>query len=573
MANGDTQSTFDKLVAGISIDERKALLERLKNISAGTAVQEFHSEKQEEILEPMSAKLKKESIFYYFILLLRSFLLHKKVETIYNDDLIGYLARKINSASPGTIDNQKKILRNIFCGNIKQMKICADFFRPYVSTVSDYPGEFYVFLSAFVAPEISEDIKKESDPYTIPFTRELTSDLRLSKIRSLEAVLKNISPPSRAVIYDAAKRVEWLSQFVQLPYTHFTAQFNQGSGDSYNCNFEDAKMDFPSFARVLDSASSVSSDILQALFLFTKKKNTTAFGSGTATEDELKNFVSEASLRFKLINAFVSQVSFQDVGRVIFHSYNWQCERFGGAEDWFTKFHDEWKRIFDTRWESWLRDKKKAQLASLLKTYFKIEEFPDLPHRPWAHLWDGVQFGSELTGGFLVWFCKNKMPETFGALHTLQIEGSFINTENRTELSDILANFNSIAARLNQFDEAFSPSGTYGSVFEKFIGENLRTLQAQSQVDSMIFAGEAQIHEANKKFCDNCRALEKILRGIFDDKKTNEYAGLQNFTTIQGHDNLEYREKLMEVRVLFAHAQSLLSEVEPIDLPRYSARA
>lgn len=572
MANGDNQSTFDKLVAGLSIDERKVLLARLKNISADTTVQEFHPDKKEEILEPISVKLKKESIFYYFLLLLRSFLFHETVEKIYNDDLIGYLARTINAASPGTIDNQKKILRTLFCANIKQMKICADFFRPYVSTVSDYPGEFYVFLSAFIAPEISEDIKKESDPYTIPFSREITSDLRLSKIRNMEAVLKNMSPPSRSVIYDAAKRVEWLSQFVQLPYTHFIAQFNQASGDSYNCHFEDAKTDFPAFARVLDSASSVSSDILQALFLFTKKKNTTSFGSSTATEDELKDFVSEASVRFKLINSFVSQMSFQNVGRVIFHSYNWQCQKFGGAEDWFTKFHDEWKRIFDTRWESWLRDKKKDQLSSLLKTYFKISEFPELPNRPWANLWDGVQFGSELTGGFLVWFCKNKMPETLGALRTLQIEGAFINTENRTELSDILDNFNSIAIQLYQFDESFSPNGAYGSVFEKFIGENLRTLQAQSQVDSMIFAGEAQIHEINKKFCDNCRALERIMHGIFDDKKTNEYAGLQNFSTIQGHDNMKYREKLIDVRILFAHAQTLLSEVEPIDLPRYSAR-
>lgn len=569
------QNTFDKLVAGLDADDRKALAEKLKHISANSPIPEFDKkEESSSNVVLLSQKLKNESMIYYLILCLRSFFSHKKIDTIYNDDMVSAIARKLNSVSPEIVDYQKKLLNQPFHDHLKEMMDCAEFFKPYVSLANDHPGEFYVFLSAFLVPEISAEIKKEVDPYTIPFNRDVTSDLRLSKLRNLENVLRSISPDLRALLYDSVKRVEWLFQFSTLPFVHFISQFTTVGSNTYTCPFDAARADFPSFAKVLNAATAVNTETMEALFLFYQKKNMqTLDRSSGEMERQLVNFVSDSAIKFSKIKSLISSVSFSNLGKVVFHSFDWYCEKFGGAEDWFQKFHDEWKHIFEEQWNSWLKDRKKSQLSMVLNSHFGIKEFPEMPYRPWASIWDGLSFNGELTGGFLVWFSKNKLREAIDILNVLVLEGTFIITDNRTEISNIVASFGNLIEQLRKFSDSFSPSGKYGSVFDKYInGNSLRTMHAQGQIDSMILAGETQLSEMNKKFCENCRTIEKILSVIIDDKKITGYAGLQNYRAIKGHENTEYREKLLGTRSLLYNAYSLLVEVEPLDLPRYSAR-
>lgn len=578
MGKGTSFGAFDKLVSGLNADERKILLEKLSAISSAHSVPEFElsSEKKEEKDGSdlsIAVRLKRESIFYYLILCIRAIFTHNKVEKIYNDDLIASLARKISSRTSHVLDYQHKILCQAFYNYLLEIKECADFFRPYVSIVKDYPGEFYVFLSAYIAPEISAEIKKDVDPYSIPFDRELTSETRMAKIRSLETILRAISPDSRAKLYDAAKRVEWLGQFAVFPYMHFIAQFTAVSSSSYTCPFDNAKDDFPGFARVFSTAASVPTETLQAMFLFYHKKNTLMFSSKITAEQELLDFVENSSEKFSKIKEFVSAVPMDKLGKVIFHSYDWQCEKFGGAEDWFQKFHDEWKHIFDEQWDSWLRDRKKSKLVVSLKNQFGIDVFPDLPYKPWADIWDGIQFNGELTGGFLVWFFVAKIPSVMPLLNVLLLEGIFINNENRAELADVLDSLQSISSRLNQFVLATSSKGDYGSAFEELKNTASHTMQAQSSIDSIMVAAESQIHELNKMFCNDCRSLGRILSGILDEDKRSGYSGLQNFASIKGNENAAYRKKLSDTKILMADALALLAEIEPLDLPRYGFRS
>lgn len=575
MATNGQQNTFDKLVAGLAPEDRKSLAEKLKNISVNSPIPEFIREEDPYLdIALLSQKLKNESMIYYLLLCLRSFFSHKKIDYIYNDDMISAIARKLNTRTSEIIDYQKKLLTQNFYDQLKEMRDCAEFFKPYVSLANDHPGEFYVFLSTFLAPEISNEIKKEVDPYMIPFDRDVTADLRLSRLRNLENVLRSIPADMRANLYDSVKRVEWLFQFSSLSFIHFISQFTTVASDTYTCPFDAARNDFPEFAKVLNAALAVNTETIQALFLFYQKKNTkTLAHSSQEIERQLVNFVSDSAMKFSKIKAFVTSVSFSNLGRVIFHSYDWHCEKFGGAEDWFQKFHDEWKHIFEEQWNNWLKDRKKSQLAMVLESNFGIKEFPEMPNRPWASVWDGLPFNGELSGGFLVWFSENKLRKAIDVLNVLVLEGTFIVTDNRTELSNIIIDLGNLVTRIEKFSVSFSPSGKYGSIFGKYSkGNGLRSMHAQGQINSMILAGESQVSEITKSFCEDCRNLEKILSVIIDDKKITGYDGLQNYRSIQGHDNTEYREKLLDTRVLLNNAYSLLVEVEPLDLPRYSYR-
>ena len=78
----------------------------------------------------------------------------KNVNDLYNVDLVADLARKINKNHPGLIDHRNNLILSLFYEKLKELKNCADFFKPYFTAVNENSGKFYVFLSSFIAPEI-----------------------------------------------------------------------------------------------------------------------------------------------------------------------------------------------------------------------------------------------------------------------------------------------------------------------------------------------------------------------------------------------------------------------------------
>lgn len=565
------KNSFDQLVAGITPEERKFLLDKISGAGADASSQTMQAPIDDaDASGDLQTRLKTESVIYRFFLWLRSFFTKNSSEEIYNQDLIGDLARKINRTHPGIIDFSHGLLKSLFYEKLKELKSCSDFFKPYIAVMNDNPGEFYVFLSSFIAPEISDQINSSADPYSIPFDREVTAELRTSLIRKMDSVLKTINPDSRKNLYTSIKSLEWLRQLTELPYIHLIAQFTAIVTDSYTCPLTNAQADFPAFTRVLINGMPIQNEALEALFLFPQKKNAKNVALNSDIEKALNDFIAKSVSTLSMIQMFITTVPMRSLSRVVFCDYEWQPSEFGGGEDWFSKYREEWKRIFDERWEAWLRDRKKNQLASVLNTNFGLDEFPELPFRPWAELWGGIPFHCEMTAGFLAWFKKNMYQDAVSILNVLLLEGVFINNENRAELSEALNSFSDVNSRVDTFVETLSPHGTIGMAFDQLASSNMRSLKGQAKVDSIMLTAETDIHEMDVTFCRDCRSIELVLHGILDEDKDSHHDSLQNLMTIRGHDNGAFREKLSSARLVLKNAQSLLAEIEPLDLPRGS---
>ena len=567
MSNEQRVSSFDELVAGISAEERKFLLAKINQNREETLpiLQPLREDVDEFTLD---IKLRSESILYKFFLWLRSLITHTQKIELYNQDLIGTLARKINKSHPGIIDQSNGLLQSLFYEKLKELKASADFFKPYFQIFAENPGKFYVFLSTFIAPDISAAITKDADPYSVPFEREATVELRASLLKRLDGILKDIPQNSRTRLYESVKALLWLKRFSALSYTHFLAQFTAIISENYTCPYTNAQTDFPSLAEILCEAKPIPNNALEALFLFPQRKGGAAVELDGETEKSMRDFLSKAASSISMIQMFISTVPMAAIGKVIFSDYDWQVDQFGGGEDWFLKFKEQWKVIFDERWESWLRDRKKAQLADKLREKFGVDSFPELPHRPWTKLWGGQVFRCELTGGFLYWFATNKYDEIMSVLNILVLEGVFNNNENRAELSEALNKFADINHQVALFGESLAESGSIGNVFAKVIAEHVRTLKGQNMIDSVILNAETNIRNWEAAFCEACRSIERVLQGILDEAKDRNYESIQNLSTIRGHENREYRDKLDVARDELDECRKILAEIEPLDLPK-----
>ena len=127
MIEGDTKSSFDRLVAGLNTEDRLAMLNRINQVSSQT-VQLTAEPIEQESNVTLKKKLQSESVFYKFFLWVRALFDKKTVEQLYGSDLLNRIAARINHRFPGTINHRIKSLDYIFYERLLTLKEAADFF-------------------------------------------------------------------------------------------------------------------------------------------------------------------------------------------------------------------------------------------------------------------------------------------------------------------------------------------------------------------------------------------------------------------------------------------------------------
>lgn len=571
MENDNTQGkeNFDRLVSSISDSERKTLLEKMHSLAGDPSSQVIEEDAEKDIKNEVSVddKFLSESFFYRFILWIRSIFRSSSVKDIYNEDLVLSLFKKINRSYPGLIDYKNGYLLSIFYEKVVELKRVADFFTPYVNAINEDISAFYVFLGSILMPEVTEEMNRNANPLNLPLTKDVTGELRTSMLRKQAEILKDISSQKHNYMYTCVLGIEWLRQFVKLPFDRLINSFSLISS-SYVCRFENVSGELNSFARIMCNGQNIREETLEALFLFSSNKIVVSSSEAKDDEGRAKEFMDISVSNLSIIHMFVTTVQMRLINRIVYNNIEWQPDAFGGAEDWYVKYKDQWKKLFDSQWNKWLRDKKKDALNQKLKTAFDISSFPLLNYRPWAQMWEGIPFHFEQTAGFLCWFMQNKYLDEASPLKILSFEGAFINKENRVEFANTLNDFAQIYNEVYKLLENLSPKGQFGLVFDKLAQGHLRTLQAQSKIDSIMLTVEGIVQDLKARFCADCRVVNLIVNGILKkENKDSRYDSIQNIMSIQGAQNAQFKINLEHCGNIFLAALDMLRELESLDLP------
>ena len=565
MTDEMNRSAFDKLVAGMDASERSDMLEKI-NQSSVSVIQLVETENQyPEKNISLHLRFKEESAFYKFLLWVRSLIEKKDSEKIYNEDVLAAMARRINRDHPGILNHRNGLIDSVFYEHLRSLKNAADFFKPYFNIIDDNPGDFYVFLSSFVTPELADMITQEADPFSLSFDTEPSVDVKNGLLKNLDNILKNIDGAAKSNLYGAVSSLNWLRQFTRLPYIHFTSQFTNLTGNNFTCPYRNAVNDYASFAAVFSNVMPVQNEVLEAMLMFTQRKDVTKNAQDKDIERTIKEFIAKANQCLGSLQMFISNVPIIKVGKIINADYDWLPGNIEGVEGWFPNFRTHWRKIIDVRWADWLRERKKKNLETYLGNDFGLFEFPVLKYRPWQALWLRVPFSCELTGGFLSWFCENCYDEMMPCLNDVMMEGVFIRNENRVEYSEGLNLFSQSMTQMQELLDRLAPEGEYGAQFEEFATSRIRSFQVQNQIDSMMTTTESEIRDCVKKFEKGAGMMDKCLTGILSEERDKVHEGLQNFASIKGHRNRMWRDSLRSSWENLKKANFYLSELEPID--------
>ena len=564
MVESDTKSSFDRLVAGLNAEDRLAMLNRINQMDSPSVQLTAETVENEKTVN-LQSKLQNESLFYKLILWIRSLFDKKTIEQLYSQDLLNSISRKINNKYPGTIDYKIKSLDYIFYERLLTLKEAADFFKVYFTYIEEAPGDFYVFLSSFVAPELAEKINAQADPFMYPFSKPVSPELRTELAKKLDDLLTNMDRETKMNMYSAVSSANWLQKFSMTQFLHFISQFTNITGDVYTCPYKNAVMDYNELATVFANIRPIENEVLEAIFLFSQRKHLTTNAQDKDIEKAVKEFMVKAVAFLGTIKSFVTNVPIKNLGRVVNNDFNWQPGNFEGAEAWFPAFRSHWRKIQDIRWNDFAREQKKQMLSQNLKLDFNLDEFPTMEYRPWLKLWNRIPFKRELTGGFLSWFCTEKYDKIIQDLNFVAMEGVFYKSENRTEYSEGLNNFSSANVMMQELLRKLSPEGEYGRMFEDFATNRMHNFQVQNQIESMMNQIEDTVKEAIAQFGRGARTIERVFYGFFEEQKDGIHEPLQNITTIRGRDNRRFLDSLISTRDLLKKTLSYISELEPID--------
>ena len=119
MIQDDNRSSFDRLVAGLSTEDRAEMLNRINQTGDNKIQIVADRGEVNEKHVSLQSKLATESIIYRFFLWLRSLFARNTVEQLYRDDLLSSIAKRIDHYHPGLINQRINSLDYIFYENVE----------------------------------------------------------------------------------------------------------------------------------------------------------------------------------------------------------------------------------------------------------------------------------------------------------------------------------------------------------------------------------------------------------------------------------------------------------------------
>ena len=569
MSTQDHSQTFDSLVSGISSDERKTLLEKMKNgATTETATLETtESYNSDEASIDFNTRLRQESLFLRLWLWLKSIFSSSSIEEEYNKSLVSQIARNVEHQSPGIIDYHHQYLSNDFYEKVIELKHASDFFSSLIESYEKDTGSYYVLLGSLIMPQINDDMNNQVDPYTYSLNKEINTEMRTSLLRKMDDILQKIPSDKKAEMYACVRSVEWLRQLTKLPYEDLLGKFTSVVNDMNICAFDQVESEIASFAHILCNGKTIPDEVIEALYLFHRRQYVTDDFDDVDEKSSGSSFMDTAAAQIAVISTFITAIPMRSLCCVVYNNALYIPESFGGGEDWYVRYKAEWKRLFDRKWESWLRDCKKEKLKIKLMDYFMMSNFPPYPTRPWVKVWGGLPFSYELTLGFIAYFFRNQYLTYLKTLKIITLEGDFAIKDNRLEFNDTVNVYSNINDQLEDLNHKLNVNGEYGAEFERYSDVKTQSKGAQQKMTALMETIDEVVKGIIGSFGDASRTMGKLLTGLLSDKIDSNYGNLTNIASIQGRDNKKFRADLEDCKQGIEHALEMVKELEPIDKP------
>jgi hypothetical protein len=527
--------TLNRLVSELTLEERKNLLERLKDQSnlSGEPLYEVKKEAPAVKFDEQYARL---PWYYHIFYLVLSFFKSKPPLKLFEDNQVARLGREIDERFPGLYNYQRAYLLPEFYHALVDLKEAARFFFTALDvSVGRDKGGFYAFLGSLELGDVHHRLQTETDPLKLEEKNPGASDaeLRQMAFRAMEDAFAAITEEQRNAMYHNARSLQCLKELSSFLYDRILLAFGfESAASSQMCSINVVRELLLTLNNILFSLQSPPPlPLLESLFVFLlqEKVGEPAFDMGR----EMRSLLSKAENALVTIRSFNAKVPLTLILRCSGRDMTLSPHAVSGGEDWFLMYREYWKRHIELAVADYTQQRRYQEMVDSFRYFLKGANLKVLDHVVSETNPDGLPIPEAMILSFLLTFYSVVfMGEINKTLRPILIDGDFQRRENRTEFTEAYNDLIKLEDDIRTFERHISPAGDYGKRYT-LARQDMSSLPVKRRKIQLVL--EDASAEAQKIIAGIRRAsliMINILSGLLGNSLGGKYGGLGNMAQL-----------------------------------------
>lgn len=560
--------TFERLVISLESEERHDLLRQLADLSE-IQQEEIRATQESHISEdsygaPQERHFQEQPFYVRLWFTLVSFFMSSSPTIVWSNHLVTALGQELGRHFSSYIAVKQHSYINETFVALSNLQKVQSFFQRLLNAYEGDKGGLYVVVASLMMKESNEKLAKLANPFGESWKNEQKKDLRMARLREIDAAFQSLPDDGRTRMYLAAQAIEWMRRFCSLPIERMMIRFGATQNIARSCLIESLTDEMRQVTNVLAGAKRIPLLLLEGMYLFSVQDE---IGNAKFDlENECKAFVKEATSQLVTIKQFKAAVPVADFVRFSLRDVSWRPEPVEGGEDWFMLYKNAWKRQFEEKWIDWNRLYRRSMLEARMRAYLDVPDLPELLYHPWESVWMPLTLRRELTFRFL----RGLFPEFYTTylmrpLKILLIEGDFYRRENLAEYTDAFSVLEHQAQVNEEFEARLSTRGDFGEGFAFVQKEKMATVKGKARLENLMIGVESELGVIIGRVQSAIRSVDMILGGVLGVVRGAPYETLVNMASIQGKFNDRFRKELAVAQENLRTASILISEAEVVE--------
>jgi hypothetical protein len=529
--------TLDRLASGLSLEERKDLLEKLSG--ASTVTQEPLYEDSAGAPAPqIEEQYKRLPWFSRVWLFILSIFKSRSPLKLFEDRQVAALGLTIESRWPGLYDYQRGLLLPLFYAAVSELKEGARFFYTALDSSANLDkGAFYAFLGSLEMEGIHRRLQEGTNPERIAGETPGISDqdLRQEALRVMDEVMGGLSTDDRQVMYTNVRALQHLKELSSFLFDRVIMAFGfDHSVSGQTCSVRLVRDMLTSLNNILYSLQAPPSlPLLESMFVFILQEKEGV--PGFDLNQEIQALMTQAEESILRVKRFNQQVPLTRILRCAGRDMALVPQVITGGEDWFALYRDYWKKYVEIRLGEYLGGRRRREILKTLGEFFKDAGLIPLETAVSEANPEGFPLKGAFALSFLLTFRKEKfLGDLSRVLRPIYTEGEFVRRENGVEFTERYEHLAKIDAEVGILGTDISPDGGFGKRYAQIRGD-MSSLPAKRRKMQLVLDEAA---EKAKKTIDAARTafqgMAGLLGGIIAEESGGKYGPLSNLDKLGG---------------------------------------
>ncbi len=560
-----SNSVFDKLISGLTNEERQNLMDKLKTVTVIS--QEPLTVKEPDKIQDFEESLSKLTIFERIFIFLKSLFTATEKERVIRDHLIDKLGKTTEKQIPEMINYREKIFTEEFYNEVEHLKLSVSVLKDSVSTALELNKmNFLAFLGGWFLPEIEERFLKETDPWVIEKNMESPAAFEIKREIEfrMENILGSISEEDRRILYRHSRSLHILNTLLKFDFDLIISKFSIQPGKKWKtCRFTDLRKPLGTLSNILFSFKyPPEEEIFKVLFYyFISGRNT-----DTVNNENLVKYLELAEDAMNCIRDFNKKIPLTNVVKILYRNININPVDISGGEDWYALYKKFWYKQFDLNMLQFSLKKKTEKLLNQICNFLREESFSPLDYYRNGIWGDDIKVRYELSAGTVYIFLRTVfMQEMLPALKLILVDGKFYKEQNRIDFNKSYSAITKTLENLKVVDTKLSPGGDYDIQIQLIKKERLPDSLKIERIKKFLVDIDSEIESIIRELVDSLYLMSNIITGITHGEIGGPFDTLSNLGFIGKGENNDLIPNLVKIRFKIDNFLELFTQIFDVE--------